>query len=83
MMKKYIYTIAILIIFIILFIINAIADKKQLDYVVSEYKRVQATNTELIKENKELKERNLSLIEENISLGQKIENLKGGSYNEL
>ena len=52
MMKKYIYTIAILIIFIILFIINAIADKKQLDYVVSEYKRVQATNTELIKENK-------------------------------
>lgn len=57
-MKKYIYIIAILIIFIILFIINAIADKKQLDYVVSEYKRVQATNTELIKENKELKEEN-------------------------
>lgn len=81
-MKKYIYTIAILIIFIILFIINAIADKKQLDYVVEQYNKVQATNTELIKENKELKERNLSLIEENLSLGQELENLKGGSYNE-
>lgn len=82
MMKKYIYTIAILIIFIILFIINAIADRKQLDYVVSEYTKVQATNTELIKENKELKKRNLSLVEENLSLGQELENLKGGIYNE-
>ena len=74
MMKKYIYTIVIIIIFIILFIINAIADKKQLDYVVEQYKRVQATNTELIKENKELKEINLSLIEENISLGKQLGN---------
>ena len=38
MMKKYIYIIAILIIFIILFIINAIADKKQLDYYIEKMK---------------------------------------------
>lgn len=65
----YIYIISILTIFIILFIINGIADKKQLDYVVEQYNKVQATNTELIKENKELKKRNLDLIEENLSLG--------------
>ncbi len=58
MMKKYIYTISILIIFIILFIINAIADKKQLDYVVNEYKSLQEEKTSLLKEIKELKEEN-------------------------
>ncbi len=58
MMKKYIYTISILIIFIILFIINAIADKKQLDYVVNEYKNLQEEKTSLLKEIKELKEEN-------------------------
>lgn len=68
-MNKYIYIISVLTIFIILLTINAIADKKQLDYVVEQYKKVQATNTELIKENKELKKRNLDLIEENLSLG--------------
>lgn len=68
-MNKYIYIILVLTIFIILFIINGIADKKQLDYVVEQYNKVQATNTELIKENKELKKRNLDLIEENLSLG--------------
>ena len=57
-MKKYIYTISILIIFIILFIINAIADKKQLDYVVNEYKSLQEEKTSLLKEIKELKEEN-------------------------
>lgn len=68
-MNKYIYIISVLTIFIILFTINAIADKKQLDYVVEQYNKVQAANTELIKENKELKKRNLDLIEENLSLG--------------
>lgn len=68
-MNKYIYIISVLTIFIILFIINGIADKKQLDYVVEQYNKVQAINTELIKENKELKKRNLDLIEENLSLG--------------
>lgn len=58
MMKKYIYTISILIIFIILFIINAIADKKQLDYVVNEYKSLQEEKTSLLKEIKDLKEEN-------------------------
>lgn len=58
MMKKYIYTISILIIFIILFIINAIADKKQLDYVANEYKNLQEEKTSLLKEIKELKEEN-------------------------
>lgn len=58
MMKKYIYTISILIIFIILFIINAIADKKQLDYVVNEYKSLQEEKTSLLKEIKEFREEN-------------------------
>lgn len=58
MMKKYIYTIAILIIFIILFIINAIADKKKIDYVANEYKNLQEEKTSLLKEIKELKEEN-------------------------
>lgn len=57
-MKKYIYTIAILIIFIILFIINAIADKKKIDYVANEYKNLQEEKTSLLKEIKELKEEN-------------------------
>ena len=68
-MNKYIYIISVLTIFIILFIINGIADKKQLDYVVEQYSKLQSSNTELIKENKELKKRNLDLIEENLSLG--------------
>ena len=58
MMKKYIYTIAILIIFIILFIINAIADKKKIDYITNEYKNLQEEKTNLLKEIKELKEEN-------------------------
>lgn len=57
-MKKYIYTIAILIIFIILFIINAIADKKKIDYVANEYKNLQEEKTSLLKEIKDLKEEN-------------------------
>ena len=57
-MKKYIYIIAILIIFIILFIINAIADKKKIDYVANEYKNLQEEKTSLLKEIKELKEEN-------------------------
>ena len=56
MMKNYIYTILLLI--IILFIINAIADKKQLDYVVNEYKNLQEEKTSLLKEIKDLKEEN-------------------------
>ncbi len=58
MMKKYIYTISILIIFIILFIINAIADKKKIDYVANEYKNLQEEKTSLLKEIKDLKEEN-------------------------
>lgn len=57
-MKKYIYIIAILIIFIILFIINAIADKKKIDYVTNEYKNLQEEKTSLLKEIKDLKEEN-------------------------
>ena len=79
-MKKYIYTIILTCLFIlnaILFILNAIADKKQHDYLVNEYKKVQASNTELVKENKDLKEMNLHLIEENISIGKELEKLKG------
>lgn len=57
-MKKYIYIIAILIIFIILFIINAIADKKKIDYVANEYKNLQEEKTSLLKEIKDLKEEN-------------------------
>lgn len=57
-MNKYIYTIAILIIFIILFIINAIADKKKIDYVANEYKNLQEEKTSLLKEIKDLKEEN-------------------------
>lgn len=58
MMKKYIYTIAILIIFIILFIINAIADKKKIDYITNEYKNLQEEKTSLLKEIKDLQEEN-------------------------
>ena len=76
-MKKYIYTIIIFIILTVLFIFNAIADKKQNEYLVNEYKKVQASNTELVKENKDLKEMNLHLIEENISIGKELEKLKG------
>lgn len=76
-MKKYIYTIIIFITLTCLFIFNAIADKKQHDYLVNEYKKVQASNTELVKENKDLKEMNLHLIEENISIGKELEKLKG------
>ena len=76
-MKKYIYTIIIFIILTVLFIFNAIADKKQNEYLVNEYKKVQASNTELIQENKELKQQNLNLIEENISIGKELEKLKG------
>lgn len=76
-MKKYIYTIIIFIILTCLFIFNAIADKKQNEYLVNEYKKVQASNTELIQENKELKQQNLNLIEENISIGKELERLKG------
>ena len=76
-MKKYIYTIIIFITLTCLFIINAIADKKQHDYLVNEYKKVQASNTELVKENKDLKEMNLHLTEENISIGKELEKLKG------
>ena len=75
-MNKYIYTIILTCLFIlntILFILNAIADEKQNNYLVSEYKKVQASNTELVKENKDLKQQNLHLIEENISLGKKLE----------
>lgn len=72
-MKKYIS----IIILTCLFILNAIADKKQHDYLVNEYKKVQASNTELVKENKDLKEMNLHLIEENISIGKELEKLKG------
>ena len=56
MMKNYIYTILLLI--IILFIINAIADKKQLDYITNEYKNLQEEKTSLLKEIKDLKEEN-------------------------
>lgn len=76
-MKKYIYTIIIFITLTCLFIFNAIADKKQHDYLVNEYKKVQASNTELVKENKDLKEMNLHLTEENISIGKELEKLKG------
>ena len=79
-MNKYIYTIILTCLFIlnaIIFIINAIADKKQKEYFVNEYKKVQASNTELIQENKELKQQNLNLIEENISIGKELEKLKG------
>ena len=60
-MNKYIYTIILTCLFIlnaIIFILNAIADEKQKEYLVNEYKKVQASNTELVKENKELKEEN-------------------------
>lgn len=79
-MNKYIYTIILTCLFIlnaILFIINAIADEKQKEYLVNEYKKVQASNTELVKENKDLKQQNLHLIEENISIGKELEKLKG------
>ena len=79
-MKKYIYTIILTCLFIlnaIIFILNAIADEKQKEYLVNEYKKVQASNTELIQENKELKQQNLNLIEENISIGKELEKLKG------
>lgn len=56
MIKNYIYTILLLI--IILFTIHTIADKKQLDYVVNEYKSLQEEKTSLLKEIKELKEEN-------------------------
>lgn len=58
MMKKYIYTIAILIIFTILSIISSVADKKKIDYVANEYKNLQEEKTSLLKEIKELKEEN-------------------------
>lgn len=57
-MNKYIYTIAILIIFTILSIINSVADKKKIDYVTNEYKNLQEEKTNLLKEIKELKEEN-------------------------
>lgn len=76
-MKKYIYTIIIFITLTCLFILNAIANEKQKEYLVNEYKKVQASNTELVKENKDLKEMNLHLIEENISIGKELEKLKG------
>ena len=79
-MKKYIYTIILTCLFIlnaIIFILNAIADEKQNNYLVNEYKKVQASNTELVKENKDLKEMNLHLTEENISIGKELEKLKG------
>ena len=72
-MNKYIYIISVLIIFTILSIISSVADKKKIDYVANEYKKVQASNTELVKENKKLKQYNLHLIEENISLGKQLE----------
>lgn len=58
MMNKYIYIISVLIIFTILSIISSVADKKQLDYVVNEYKSLQEEKTSLLKEIKELKEEN-------------------------
>ena len=76
-MNKYIYTIIIFITLTCLFIINAIADEKQKEYLVNEYKKVQTSNTELVKENKDLKEVNLHLIEENISIGKELEKIKG------
>ena len=79
-MNKYIYTIILTCLFIlnaIIFIINAIADEKQKEYLVNEYKKVQASNTELVKENKELKRQNLHLTEENISIGKELEKIKG------
>ena len=79
-MKKYISIIILTCLFIlnaILFIFNAIADEKQKEYLVNEYKKVQASNTELVKENKDLKEMNLHLIEENISIGKELEKIKG------
>ena len=57
-MNKYIYTIAILIIFTILSIINSVADKKKIDYVTNEYKNLQEEKTSLLKEIKDLKEEN-------------------------
>ena len=57
-MKKYIYTIAILIIFTILSIISSVADKKKIDYVANEYKNLQEEKTSLLKEIKDLKEEN-------------------------
>lgn len=76
-MKKYIYTIIIFITLTCLFILNAIANEKQKEYLVNEYKKVQASNTELVKENKDLKEMNLHLTEENISIGKELEKIKG------
>lgn len=57
-MKKYIYTIAILIIFTILSIISSVEDKKKIDYVANEYKNLQEEKTSLLKEIKDLKEEN-------------------------
>lgn len=50
-MKRYIYAISLLI--IVLLIINTIADKKQLEYVVEQYKNIQQEKTTLINEIKE------------------------------
>ena len=50
-MKRYIYAISLLI--IVLLIINTIADKKQLKYVVEQYKNIQREKTTLINEIKE------------------------------
>lgn len=50
-MKRYIYAISLLI--IVLLIINTIADKKQLKYVVEQYKNIQQEKTTLINEIKE------------------------------
>lgn len=59
MMKRYIYTIAILI--IVLLTINAIVNKKELDYVVNEYKSIQQEKTSLIEEIRNLKNENSAL----------------------
>lgn len=60
-MNKYIYTIILTCLFIlnaIIFILNAIADEKQKEYLVNEYKNLQEEKTSLLKEIKELKEEN-------------------------
>lgn len=55
-MNKYIYTIIILSILMLLLVFNSIADTKQIEHYVQEYKNIQEEKTSLIKENKELKE---------------------------
>lgn len=55
-MNKYIYTIIILSILMLLLVFNSIADTKQIEHYVQEYKNIQEEKTSLLKEIRELKE---------------------------